>query len=68
MPNATEFYKLQREIRSNQVLKKTDMLAIMKVQVEQEIESEKVDSPRPLDAIIDDFDQQQSDNQMDDLQ
>ena len=33
------------------------MLAIMKVQVEQEVESEKVDSPRPLDSVIDDFDQ-----------
>jgi len=57
VPNATEFYKLQREIRSNQVQKKTDMLTMIKGQAEQEIESEKVDSPRPLDAHITDDDQ-----------
>ena len=60
VPNATEFYKLQREIRSNQVQKKTEMLTMIKSQAEQEIESEKVDSPRPLDADL------QNDNDDDD--
>ena len=48
VPNTAEFYKMQREIRSNQVQKKNDM--VITVKVEQEIESEKVDSPRRLDA------------------
>lgn len=47
MPNG-DFYKLQREIRSNQVLKK-DSLAIQ-VAVEQEVESQKVESPGPLET------------------
>ena len=36
------------------------MLAIIKVQAEQEIESEKLDSPRPLDADIIDDDSKKS--------
>ena len=52
VPNA-DFYQLQREIRSNQVLKKNDMA--IRVQVEQEIESQKLESPKPLDAT--DFEQ-----------
>lgn len=45
-----DFYQLQREIRSNQVHKKSKMVIAV---VENEVESEKVESPKPLSA--DDF-------------
>ena len=46
MPNASEFYKMQREIRSNQVQKKNEIAIRV---IEQEVESEKLDSPKRLD-------------------
>ena len=46
VPNAADFYKLQREIRSNQVQKKNEMA--IRVDCDQAIESQKVDSPKPL--------------------
>ena len=40
-----DFYKLQREIRSNQVHKKSQIAIAV---VEHEVESEKLESPNPL--------------------
>ena len=50
VPNASQFYQMQREIRSNQVQKKNEIAIRV---VEQEVESEKLDSPKPLDSASD---------------
>ena len=56
VPNAADFYKLQREIRSSQVQKKNDMA--IRVDCDQAVESEKVDSPKPLIADVFGVDEQ----------
>lgn len=61
VPNA-EFYKLQREVRSNQVQKKNDLA--IRVQLEPEVESQKVDSPKPLDSGV--FNDNEDDHDGDD--
>jgi len=60
VPNNAEFYKLQREVRSNQVQKKNDLA--IRVQVDQEVESQKVDSPKPLDSGVFDDNEDDHDN------